>query len=324
MKRIILIFLSIFLIFNCGQKDKGNSVQNSKEKIEVKFVFPDGLPALSILEMYSSEKQFDENINLSYEKIQTIDTLSAALITKDNIIAIVPSNLAAQLYNKDLGYQILGTVSWGSLYLVSSENINNISEIKNKKVGIMGRGQTPDIVFRNILAKNNIEADSIDLEYFNSGTELANALSAKTIGTAVISEPNVSVLTAKNKDIKVILSLNDEWKKIYSTESGFPQATLIAKKELVEKHPEFIKLLLIEMKKQNEWLKNGEDKEEDLKKSEIPVPGKLLPVIIKNSNINFVQISDSIEEYKKYYQILEEFDPKTIGGKIPDEEIFGR
>lgn len=324
MRKIILICLSIFLVFSCAKKDKENNVQTSKEKAEIKFIFPDGLPALSILELYSNEEQFDEKIILSYEKIKTIDVLTAALISKDEIVAIVPSNLAAQLYNKDLDYQILGTVSWGSLYLVSSEEVNNLLDIKNKKVGVIGRGQTPDIVFRNILAENNIDPDSVDLEYFNSGTELANALGAKTIGTAVISEPNVSMLTAKNKDIKIILSLNDEWKRIHSTESGFPQATLIAKKDLVEKYPEFINSLLTEMKKQNEWLKNGESKEENLKKTEIPVPDKLLPEIIKNSNINFIPISESSEEYKKYYQILSEFDPKTIGGKIPDEKIFGR
>ena len=327
MKKIGIIILSMLLIFGCGKeratKDGKNVSNVSDEKATVKFIFPDGLPALSVLGMYSENKQFEDNVNIKYEKAATAETLTGSLLTEDdNIIAIVPSSLAAQLYNKNMGYKILGTVSWGSLYLVSSEDISGLADLKNKKTGIIGRGQTPDIVFRNILSKNNIDVESLDLEYFRSGTELANALAAGKIKTAVLSEPAASILLKKNTDIKMILSLNEEWKKLYSNKYGFPQATLIAKEGVMKKYPDIAEKLAAEFEEQNKWLIGEENKEEFLKKAELSIPAALLPEIIKNSNINFLSIKETENYYLEYYKILSDFDVKTIGGKIPDSGIF--
>ena len=125
----------MLLIFGCGKERATKDGKNvSDEKATVKFIFPDGLPALSVLGMYSENKQFEDNVNIKYEKAATAETLTGSLLTEDdNIIAIVPSSLAAQLYNKNMGYKILGTVSWGSLYLVSSEDISGLADLKNKK-----------------------------------------------------------------------------------------------------------------------------------------------------------------------------------------------
>ena len=327
MKKIGIIILSMLLIFGCGKeratKDGKNVSNVSDEKATVKFIFPDGLPALSVLGMYSENKQFEDNVNIKYEKAATAETLTGSLLTEDdNIIAIVPSSLAAQLYNKNMGYKILGTVSWGSLYLVSSEDISGLADLKNKKTGIIGRGQTPDIVFRNILSKNNIDVESLYLEYFSSGTELANALAAGKIKTAVLSEPAASILLKKNTDIKMILSLNEEWKKLYSNKYGFPQATLIAKEGVMKKYPDIAEKLAAEFEEQNKWLIGEENKEEFLKKAELSIPAALLPEIIKNSNINFLSIKETESYYLEYYKILSDFDAKTIGGKIPDSGIF--
>ena len=324
MKKIGIIFLSMLLIFGCGKENTTKESENTSSKKEtVKFIFPDGLPALSVLGMYSENKQFDDNVNIEYEKSVTPETLTGSLLTGDvNIIAIVPSSLAAQLYNKNMGYKILGTVSWGSLYLVSSDNVNGLQDLKNKKTGIIGRGQTPDIVFRNILSKNNVDPDSLDLEYFSSGTELAAALAAGKIKTAVLSEPAATILMKKNAGVKMIVSLNEEWKKLYSNKYGFPQAVLIAKKELLEKYPDISEKLVSELEEQNKWLAGDQNKEEALKKGELSIPAELLPKIVENSNINFLPIIGTENHYLEYYKILSDFDVKTIGGKIPDNGIF--
>ena len=324
MKKRGIIFLSVLLIFGCGKENEIKESKNTgSDKETVKFIFPDGLPALSVLGIYSGNKQFYDNVNIEYEKSATPETLTGSLLNAgDNIIAIVPSSLAAQLYNKNMGYEILGTVSWGSLYLVSSDNISGLQDLKNKKTGIIGRGQTPDIVFRNILSKNNMDPESLDLEYFSSGTELAGALAAGKIKTAVLSEPAATILMKKNPGVKMIASLNEEWKKLYSNKYGFPQATLIAKKGLLEKYPDIAEKLVSELEEQNKWLRGEENKEEFLKKGELSIPAELLPEIIKNSNINFLSIKGTENYYLEYYKILSDFDAKTIGEKIPDNGIF--
>ena len=48
----------------------------------------------------------------------------------------------------------------------------------------------------------------------------------------------------------------------------------------------------------------------------------IIPKAIEKSNISYIPIKDTKEEYNKYFSKLNEFDPKTIGGSIPDEGIF--
>ena len=86
---------------------------------------------------------------------------------------------------------------------------------------------------------------------------------------------------------------------------------------------EFVKEFLKQIKTATEWVYS--DKETlGTYCEEIGVSAKK-PIIIKaidKSNIKYVDIKDSIKEYKTYFEKLNEFDPKTIGGSIPDDEIF--
>ena len=336
MKKIFYLFVTLIFLISCGnvknsnknnnkgaEEVKASIKENNTEKNSIKFIFPDGLPALSILEMYADNKQIDENIIISYEQLKTVDALVSEVFKNDaDKIAIVPSNMAVQLYNKGTDYEILGTVTWGSLYLMSNGDINSLKELEGKKVGVIGRGQTPDIVFRHILSKNKIDIEKLEIEYYNTGSELAAAIAAGNIKNAVLSEPAVSVLKSKNKNIKTVTSLNEEWKKIYSTKYGFPQGTLVIRKSTAEKYPELAAKLSEEMKNQNTWFKEEKYTEEYIKKSGVSVPFNLISVVFKNSNINFLGIDETKEEYENYYRILFEFEPKTIGGKIPDEKIY--
>jgi len=43
---------------------------------------------------------------------------------------------------------------------------------------------------------------------------------------------------------------------------------------------------------------------------------------IPKMGLNFVQAKDAKKTLDEYYQILKEYDPKTIGGKVPDENLY--
>ena len=65
------------------------------------------------------------------------------------------------------------------------------------------------------------------------------------------------------------------------------------------------------------------DKSEASKKpAKMPIPPKVIPLVIQKANIKFLDISDTESEYENYYKILFDFEPKTIGGKVPESSIF--
>ena len=138
----------------------------------IKVLTPSGLPALSLVKMVNENKQIAGN-NIEYKIEKNSDALVVDMLKREGDIAIVPSNFAAQLYNKNLDYVILGTVGWGSFYIVSDKKITSLKELKNKQIYTFGRGLTPDIVLRNILLNNGINLENgIKINYVTSGNEL--------------------------------------------------------------------------------------------------------------------------------------------------------
>jgi NitT/TauT family transport system substrate-binding protein len=103
----------------------------------------------------------------------------------------------------------------------------------------------------------------------------------------------------KNDKFKVMLDLNEEWKKINNSQFGFPQSTIIVKKDLYENNKEFVKAFLEKVKSGIEWAYT--DKEAlGTYCEEIGISAKK-PIIVKaldKSNIKYVDIKDSSKEYK--------------------------
>ncbi len=327
-KKIALILASIVSVFmfagcvNNAAKEDTKSVEEIKE---INFTVPDGLPAISVAKMIKEKPEIDKDHNLDYSIEQSSDTLATSIMKGEPDIAIVPSNLAATVYNKNKEYKIAGTVGWGSFYIGSSDpEVTSVDGLKGKEVYNIGKGLTPDIIAKSILKDKGFDVDNgINFSYVDGVTELAPVILSGKAQYAVIPEPALSTVQDKNENFKIIMNLNDEWKALNHSEYGYPQATIIVKSELAEGDNEFLSKVLDKVEESCSWI--YEDKETLGEYcEEIGVSAKK-PVIISavdRCNIKYVGIKNCYNEYEIYFDKLNQFDPKTIGGNIPDDEIF--
>lgn len=312
MKKIILtLFTILFFITTTYSKD------------DITFSFPDGLPALSIVKMINNDKEiFGKKIDYKLEKIP--ESLVMNFFKKESDIGIVPSNLAGQLYNKNLNYKIIGTVGWGSFYIISRENIQNIKELKGKEIYTIGKGLTPDIMLQTILEENGINPDKdLKINYLSGGNELGPMYLAGRIDIAMVSEPVLSKIISKDNKSKINFNMNDEWKKVFKNDTGFPQSTLIMAESLLNEEPEFVSKFITKLENSIEFIYGeSSDKEKYMIESKITLDMSILNEVIKRANIKFVPIGNSKEVYKLYFEKIEKINSRAIGGKIPDEKIF--
>lgn len=290
---------------------------------EIKVLSPAGLPTLSLVKMINETHDIDGN-KITYKIEKNADALVVDMLKREGDIAIVPSNFAAQLYNKGLEYVILGTVGWGSFYIIGNDRIENIKELENKDIYAFGRGLTPDIILQNILLKSGIDPEKdIKITYVGSGNELAGFYLSEKAKIAVVPEPMLSTIMSKNKETKINFNLNNMWKTIFRSKSGYPQSTLIVKKEVLEENPELIKKFVENLKESIIFLNQDSDKRtEYVNNLNIMINISILNEILSNANIDFVEIGESKSEYEDYFKILYDTNSKVIGGKIPDEEVF--
>lgn len=289
----------------------------------IKVVTPDGLPALSLVNMMDTKKI--DNIQLNYKVEKMSDALIVDMLKREGDIAIVPSNFSAQLYNKKLGYKILGTIGWGSFYVVSRDNINSLEELKGKEVYTFGKGLTPDLIFQSILEKKGINKNSIKINYLSSGNEVASLYLGKKVDTIVIPEPMLSKVLSKSPTSTIVANLNDEWKNITNSDLGYPQSTLVIKEEIYETNPKFVKEFINKLTESiSKLYKNSGETVENVKRNSLSIDTSVLNKVLTRANIFYTPIIDCKKEYNNYFKILELTNKKVIGGKLPDEEIFAK
>ena len=299
----ILVIISLMVMFACS---KVNDVKVNEE-INATLISPDGLPSIAISKLISDNNKID-NITLNCSIQKTTDLLLSELMKGEADLAIVPSNLALQAYKKELGYKVVGTIGWGSLYLVSTEDISDLSELEGCEIYNTGKGLTPDIVFKNILSNNNINEENIEFSYVGAASELAPLLISKQAKYAVVPEPVLSTVIAKNSNLKIVLNLNNEWAKVNNVEKGYPQSTLLIKEDFYNKIKDtslYDKLIEVIDESEKWVINNPQLAAEKCEELGITVNKNVINESIKNSNLKFTKIEDSKSEYETYFSIID-------------------
>lgn len=328
MKKGISILLSVALssILLVGFSQTSKDMNNSEGKVnskEIKISAPDGLPSIALAKLIKENTKIKEGYDITYTIEKTPKELSKSVMKEDVDIAIVPSNTAAIAYNKTFNYQIAGTVGMGSFYLVSTEDINELNDLEGNEVGNTGKGLTPDITAKSILKDRDVDLEKINFSYVNSVNELVSLLAVGKLSTGFVPEPALTGLLTKNKNIKIIKSLNDEWKEINNSQEGYPQSTIIVKSDFAKENKEFVDLFINQISDSIKWANTNSDKVgEYAKEIGISIESTVIDEAMVRANLKFVPIKDMVDDYNNYYKKLFEFDSKSVGGKLPDEGIY--
>lgn len=319
---LIILFLCLTLIVACTKNNDKEVLE--KEKLNIQFCYRDGIPELTVAKLIKEKPIIDENITIDYQMEETPDLLTTKILKEEADIAIVPSNFAAIAYNKELPYKIVGTSTWGTMYLVGTEDIDSFEDLKGKEIYAFGKGLTPDLVLRFVLEENGIIPDEdVQITYVNAASDLGAVFLSGKADLAIFTEPLATNVMLKNEDAKIILDLDKEWKGITGMDKGYPQASLIIKTDLIENNKEFVQEFIKIYEESIEWgKKNPEKLGEYAEKLELSIKKAMVVKGMERINIGNFPIEDSKEEYKTYYNLLLDFAPDSIGGKLPDEEIF--
>jgi NitT/TauT family transport system substrate-binding protein len=240
-------------------------------------------------------------------------------------LAILPTTMGAILYNKAIPYQLAAIPVWGTLYLFGTDStIRAWSDLKGKRIHLMGKGMTPDVLFKYLMLKNGIDPDKdVELDYsFPTHIDLANAVAAEKADLAVISEPMVSIVMQKNIKVHALFDLNKEWKKVHS-ETPIAQTAFLVKSSFAKENTEKLIEILEHYKYSTDWVNNNIDSA-----AALIVKHQILPTIevakqsIPRSNLHVEIASDIKPEIYNYLEIFYSLNPDIIGGKIPDDQFI--
>ena len=316
MKKISTLILTIILVVNLT----GCSLSK-----DVRVKTYNGLPAISICKLIKEE----ENIKSSYKTSYTIENndkkLLESLNKKEVDIALVPTDMAAKVYNKNSSYQICASIGQGSYYLVTSdpEVIGFNSTLINKEIAIAGENSMTDNIVKAILKKNNIDETLVKFKYTNTVPELVKTLTLGEIYTGIVPETSLTSLLYKHSGLKILASTNDAYENTFDISEGYPQFSVIVRKDFAKNNKEYVNKFLSKVKESIEFVNNNPLQAgaygEELK---IPIKPQILSKAIKRCNLKFIEIDKFKQNYEYFFDILYNYNNEAVGGTVPDESIY--
>ena len=316
MKKISTLILTIILVVNLT----GCSLSK-----DVRVKTYNGLPAISICKLIKEE----DNIKSSYKTSYTIESNDKKLIEslnkKEVDIALVPTDMAAKVYNKNSSYQICASIGQGSYYLVTSdpEVIGFNSTLINKEIAIAGESSMTDNIVKAILKKNNIDETLVKFKYTNTVPELVKTLTLGEIYIGIVPETSLTSLLYKHSGLKILASTNDAYENTFDISEGYPQFSVIVRKDFAKNNKEYVNKFLSKVKESIEFVNNNPLQAgaygEELK---IPIKPQILSKAIKRCNLKFIEIDKFKQNYEYFFDILYNYNNEAVGGTVPDESIY--
>lgn len=306
-----------------GENPAEENVTEEKLPDKINVTVPSGATAISIAKPMKDTLEFN-SVPVNYEVVPTTDLIVARLTAREADFAIVPVNLAAQLYQKKLPYKLTSVVTWGNLFIASAENLEGWEALRGKDIYLMGKSLVPDIVFRTLLKTNGLDPDKdMNLIYLSGATELApNFLSGKA-EISMLPEPVLTTVTMKKSDTHIMLDLQEEWNKIYGTDQGYPQAGIFVKEDLINSNPGLVKDYLKVIEEGMTWLnENPEEAGRYAEELELGLPAAVVAKSVPGNNIRHQYAGNVKEELNNFFKILFDFNPETVGGVLPDEGLY--
>ncbi len=332
MKKIFLlafIVVGAVSLFAGGQSETTEPTEVSQtvdmaEPVTVKFVTPTGHPAISMAEIISGKPEILPGYNVDYTILESPDMLGAKVISGEADLFIAPTNLGANLYGKGKDVRFIGSMVWGILYIVTTEDISTWDDLRGKEISMLGRGLTPDIVFRYLLQANGLDPEKdVTLNYVQATTELAPTFISGRSTISIMPEPALSMVMTKKSNAKILLDLQKEWEAVSGSSESYPQASLYASGKFADSHPEFIKAFTDLYAASLESV--VADPQAAASKAATFLSTPPAPIIAKSiprGNLQWVPAGEARAALETYFKVLHDFAPGTIGGKMPDENFY--
>ena len=321
------VIVSIFSFSACSGKD---SVKTESITIAV----PDGGPALGMAYLM---KNYDKigGTSVTYKIVDGANGIKAAVMSGEADIAIMPSNMAAILYNNNIDIKVVGTNSYGLLYMLSnaaSAETFTLETLKGQVLNLLGQGGTPEIVVKKVLDAAGIAYEESDvaipnkvaLKFHADGKTIIGGLKQNTIQYAILGEPAVSTaLQQVGGTLAIVLDLQAAWKTAAGTTASYPQTALVAKGSLIAADAELVKTVAKLTFDNSLELKHDVQPYIDcLRAKEATVPATFGSEGVARTNIAPKFGAQAKADLVAYFTILKDYKAQLIGGKLPADAFY--
>lgn len=233
------------------------------------------------------------------------DQVVAAMVKGEVDIAVLPMINAANLYNKELAYVLAGCPIWGNLYWVGRDGA--------RQIHVFGSGTTPDILTRYAIDKSALP---YTLNYtLGTASEVVRGLLSGKVEACVLPEPFVTMVLQRDSSLHLLADLNHP----ADVSPGFAETAVMIRQSLVGDRETIDRLL-------GESSRFAHEQPERviavLQERQVFPEGILTAEAIRRCRINYRTAVESRQEIRSFLEIINQYEPRAIGGKLPGEGFY--
>lgn len=259
---------------------------------------------------------------------RTPDELRAGLTSGTMQTFVLPTQSAANLFNKGLGVRLVNVMTNGLLYLLSTDPaLTSVAALKGRSVAIPFRNDTPEYVFRRLLAAERLTADGdVALQFTGTPMEAIQLLVTGRADTALLPEPAASAAILRagmaGKTVTRVLDIQQAWGAATGLATVLPQAGLGVSSAFLAEHPATVEALHDALTKATASVNADPARAANDAAAPLGLPWPVIEQAIPHSNLVAQRASAVREPMEAVFRALAEFDPKIIGGTLPAADFY--
>lgn len=306
------------MLSGCGAGSSDQAEKPSTDGAPVyTFLTPKSGPLFPALLI---EDQKLQGLNIKVETWDTFEELLARLQKNEAEFSAVPLNVGAKLAQKGLPIELIHVNTWGSMYLVSTEpDVQSLADLAGKTVHVPFQSGPTDILTQYFLDQEGL-TDKVDLNY-TKPTNIAKLMLFGRVKHAVLPEPFLSMIRSKSGDeIHVVFDYEQEWQKAFG--SSLPQAGIVVNTDWGKQHPEEIAKFNKAYEEAVQLIHETPELAAKLGADKLDLKEEPLKNALGNMELKVVSAQEARPAVEQYLDLLLQFLPDSVGGKLPDEEFY--
>lgn len=258
---------------------------------------------------------------------KTPDEMRAGLSSGTMTAVVVPTYVAANLYNRGLGVRLANVLTKGLLYVVApTGTVTDITSLKGKRVAVPFRNDMPDFIFRRLVAAAGLQLADITIEYPATPPEALQLLVSGRVDAALLSEPASSGAIMRAKLSMMSLERAIDCQKVWAKVTGaptIPQAGLAVTDKLATQiGADGVAALQQALETAVDSIAKNPSKAASIAASAFNLPSPIIERSIPFSNLVVQRASAARSDLTTLFEVLAKEDPRIIGGKLPDDRFY--
>lgn len=343
LKKTIAILLTMTVLFSvvisgCAKNEENNKTKQEQTtaseksggeeettehvKADIRVGSLKGPTSMGLVYLMNQNEEGNAGNNYTFTMETDASTLLPLMIKGELDIALIPSNVAATLYQK-MNHElvVLNINTTSVLEIVSgTEDVHQIKDLKGKTLYLTGKGTTPDYVIQYLLEKNGLTTEDVTLEYKSEATEVAALLAENPDAYGLLPQPFATSACMQNPDLSTVINLGSAWEEATGGDSIVTGVTVV-RKAFLDERPEAVKYFFSEQMESMSYT-NGAEAARLVVKYGILGNEEVAQKAISRCGIQYISGAEMKSKLSSYLKKLYDMNPDTVGGALPKDDFY--